>query len=629
MNEATAFTERANAAVLEALPFENQEDFELARRGFIATREDLVIRTADGSPAWDLEQYAFLESEEAPDTVNPSLWRIARLNMNHGLFKITDRIYTVRGFDLSNIILIEGDTGWIVADPLISAETARAALDLANEHLGERPVVAVMHTHSHVDHWGGVRAIVEEKDITSGDVRIVAPDGFLHHAVSENVLAGNAMGRRAGYMYGTIMPAGPTGRVDSGLGKGTSTGSVGLLAPTDVITETGQELTLDGVQIVFQLTPGTEAPAEFNFFLPQFYALCIAENATATLHNLLTLRGAEVRDALMWSKYMTEAIEMFGRESQVVFSVHHWPRWGNEAVLNFLKKQRDLYKYLHDQTLRLLNQGYKGIEIAEMIALPDSLANEWFNRGYYGTVNHNVKAIYQKYMGWFDGDPANLHPLPPEQAGAKYVEYMGGADAVLARAREAYEAGEYRWVAQVVNHVVFADAENQEARELEAKALVQLGYQAESASWRNVYLAGAQELRVGAPTIDVDPLVNADVMAAMTVGMIFDYLAVRLNGPRAEESTLSINFRFPDIEEEYVLSLENSVLNYVEGRQAEDADLSVAMNRSTLNSIMLGEGTFMDLAASGEIETEGRAEAFGELLALMDKFDMWFNIVTP
>ncbi|MGF1470611.1 MAG: alkyl/aryl-sulfatase [Rubrobacteraceae bacterium] len=629
--DASGFTAAANEALYEDphLDWEDTLDSEFAGRGLIARLEKPVIQTADGAPVWSLSQYAFLEEETAPPTVNPSLWRQARLNMIHGLFEVTEGIYQVRSYDITSITLVEGDTGWIVVDPGISTECARVALDLVNEHLDEKPVTAVIYTHGHVDHWGGVKGIVSEADVREGKVRIIAPDQFMETAISENVMAGNAMSRRATYMAGSILPKGPKGQVDSGLGKEASTGTITLIPPTDIVGETPTEMTVDGVDFVFQYTPDTEAPAEMHFYLPQFKALCMAENCTHNLHNISTPRGAEIRDALGWSHYIDEAIELFGDETEIVFAVHHWPTWGRERCIDLLKKHRDMYKYLHDETLRLANHGYTSIEIAEMIELPESLAGEWSLRGYYGTVVHNVKGVYQRYLSWFDGNPANLHPLPPVEASKRYVEFMGGAEATLAKAREYYDQGEYRWVAQVVNHVVFADPDNRAARELQADALEQLGYQAESGPWRNFYLAGAQELRDGVVSTVAMNTASPDAVRAMTVELFFDFLAVRLNGPRAAGKTITVNFDFTDTKAQYVLKLENAVLNYSGGKQAEDADATITLTRAALDELVLGEAALQDKLTSGEVAIEGDQSKLNELLSLLDTFDFWFNIVEP
>ena len=627
--DATPATAQANAAVLNELPFDNLEDFQDAQRGFVATLPEGIIKTDAGSAAWDLTAYEFLEREDAPPTVNPSLWRMAQLNMNNGLFQVTDRIYQVRGFDLSNMTIIEGDEGIMLIDPLISRETARAGLDLYYQERGQRPVMAVFYTHTHVDHYGGVKGVTSEEDVQAGKVQILAPDGFLEHAVSENVMAGTAMSRRADYMYGTYLPRGERGQVDGGLGKAVSLGNTTLIAPTDVITKTGETRVIDGVEIVFQLTPDTEAPAEMTMYFPQFNALDAAEIACPVLHNLLTMRGAQVRDANKWAYYLNEAIGLYGDEVDVVLAQHHWPRWGRDRVLRFLKSQRDLYKYIHDQTLRLMNQGYTMVEIAEMLTLPASLDQQWYNRGYYGSVNHDVKAVYQKYLGWYDANPATLHPLPPVESGIKYVEYMGGPQAVMARVREDLDKGDYRWAAQVMNHVVFAYPEDQEARNLEADALEQLGYQAEAATWRNAYLVGAFELRNGAPQPAGAGTASPDTLKAMTLPMFFDYMGVRLNGPQADGKTIVLNWDFTDTGETYILNLENSTLTYMAGRQAPDADATLTLTRATIDAITLGQTTFDEEVAAGNAKIEGDGQKLAELMGLLDSFGPMFNIVTP
>jgi alkyl sulfatase BDS1-like metallo-beta-lactamase superfamily hydrolase len=622
-------TTQANAAVLKQLPFADQEDFQDAQRGFVATLPEGIIKTADGKTAWDLKAYEFLKQQDAPPTVNPSLWRMARLNMNNGLFQVTDRIYQVRGFDMSNMSIIEGDKGVMLVDPLISRETAQAALELYYQQRGKRPVVAVFYTHSHVDHYGGVKGVVSEADVKAGKVQIIAPDGFLEHAVSENVTAGVAMSRRAMFMYGTLLPRGEKGQVDGGLGKAVSLGAITLIPPTDDITKTGETRVIDGVEIVFQLTPGTEAPVEMTMYFPQFKAFDSAEIACPVLHNLLTMRGAEVRDASRWSYYLNEAIALYGDKTDVVFAQHHWPRWGRERVLTFLASQRDLYQYVHDQTLRLMNQGYTMVEIAEMMQLPASLDQQWYNRGYYGTLNHDVKAVYQKYLGWYDANPATLHSLPPVESGKKYVEYMGDPQAVIARARADFDKGEYRWVAQVMNHVVFAYPDNQEARNLEADALEQLGYQAEAATWRNAYLVGAFELRNGVPKLTGAGTANADTIKAMTLPMFFDYMGVRLNGPKADGKKIVLNWNFTDVGEKYTLNLENSALTYMAGRQAPNADATLTLTRATLDAITMGQTTFEKEVAAGNLKIAGNGQKLGELMGLLDTFDSMFNIVTP
>jgi alkyl sulfatase BDS1-like metallo-beta-lactamase superfamily hydrolase len=555
--------------------------------------------------------------------------------MNYGLFEVVEGIYQIRGFDISNMTLIAGDTGWIVIDPLMAAETAKAGMDLVREHLPERPVVAVIYTHSHTDHFGGIKGVVTEEEVLSGDVKVIAPEGFLEHAISENVFAGNAMSRRSVYQFGPLLSRGIKGQVDAGLGKTVATGTVTLIPPTDIVTETGQTMTVDGVDIIFQNAPGSEAPAEMMFYFPQFKALCLSEDACRTLHNLYTLRGAQIRDPLAWSRYLNETLELFGDKAEVAFASHHWPTWGQANIVDLVKKQRDVYKYIHDQTLRLMNQGYTMIEIAEMLELPESLSQEWYNRGYYGTVSHDVKAVYQRYLGWFDANPAHLHPLPPVESAKKYVEFMGGAEAVLGKARHAFEEGDYRWVAEVVNHVVFAAPDNTAARRLQADALEQLGYQAESAIWRNFYLVGASELREGLPDVAGGSSASPDMIAAMTIDLLFDFMAIHVNGPQAAGEKFAFNLIFTDTGEQYVMTLENSVLNYTKGKQLADADTTIILSREALDHILTGNERFLRAIRFlwaiivGDIQIQGDWLAIIQLSLLMDSFDLWFNIVTP
>jgi len=629
--EASRFTIEKNKALYEdpVLDWEDKIDFEHAQRGFIARMEDLVIRNEDDEIVWELTPYGFLDDETAPPTVNPSLWRQARLNMYHGLFKVTERIYQVRGYDLSVMSFIEGESGWIVIDPLVSTECARSSLELVNQNLGVKPVNAVIYTHSHVDHWGGVKGVVSETDVKSGKVRIIAPEGFMDFAVSEMIFAGNVMGRRAASQAGSGLPKGPKGQVDAGIGKSASNGSVTLIPPTDIISGTGAKMIIDGVEIVFQNTPDTEAPAEFNFYFPQFKALCMAENCTHTLHNLYTPRGAEVRDARAWSGFIDETIDLFASKTDVIFSSHHWPTWGRDSCIEFLIGQRDIYKYIHDETLRLANHGYNMVEIAEVLTLPPNLSGKWYNRGYWGTVSHNAKAVYQKYLGWFDGNPANLHALPPEDAAKKYVEFMGGADATLNKARKYYDKGEYRWVVQVVNHVVFAFPDNKEAKLLQADAMEQLGYQAESSIWRNNYLQGAKELREGVAQKGAAILASKDVIKAIATDLLFDYLAIRLNGPKSMSETITINIEFTDTDEQYCLTLNNGVLNYKRNSPAQDADIDLVLSRSVFNEIILKEAILDQTVASGGIKVSGSLELLNKFFSYFDEFEFWFNLVTP
>ena len=633
---ATPATAAANAAVRGALPFGDRTDFELAERGRVASSPARQVTGEGGGVTWDLDAWSFLDGEPA-DSVNPSLWRQSQLCSIEGLFEVVDGIHQVRGFDLSNITFVRGDTGWIVIDPLTSAETARAALDLANDELGERPVVAVIYTHSHVDHFAGVRGITTDEDVAAGRVRIIAPAGFLEAAISENVIAGNVMTRRASYMYGVLLPRGPQGLVGSGLGQTTPLGTFGLIAPTELISETGTELIVDGVRIEFQLTPGTEAPAEMNFLFPDHRALCMAENCTAVFHNVYTPRGAQIRDALGWSTYLHESLELYADRADVSFASHHWPRWGADAMRQHLASQRDLYRYLHDQTMRLANHGLTSLEIAEELRLPPSLGDEFFNRDYYGTLNHNVKAVYQRYLGFFDGNPAHLHPLPPVEAGLRYVEFMGGADELLRRARDSFEAGEYRWVAQVVDHLVFAEPDNMEARALQADALEQLGYQAESGPWRSFYLTGAQELRKGPPPLVIKSAEKPDLMAAMTVHMLLQFVGVHLNGPSAAGVELALTLEVRDASAEgggggsgeiHAVGLANGALHHRPGGPHPDAEVVVSTTHAGLVAAITA-GRLEQLADRDDTTVEGRVEALSELSDLLDDFELFFPIVTP
>ncbi len=601
-------------------------DFDATSRGRIDELSPGVVRAVGGEVVWDNDSYAFLEGD-APDTVHPSLWRQSQLVARQGLFEVVEGIYQARGFDLSNVTFVEGETGLVVIDPLLSAQTAAAALGLYRKHRGDRPIHAVIYTHSHVDHFGGVKGVVSQEDVDSGRVRILAPEGFTEHAVSENVYAGTAMGRRAGYMYGAALARGPRGQVGAGLGQTTSTGTITLIAPTDFISTTGHEETVDGVRMVFQMAPDTEAPAEMLIYFPEHRALCAAEDATHNLHNLLTLRGALVRDPRGWARYLTETLDLFGADVDVVFASHHWPTWGNKHVVHYLTLQRDLYAYLHDQTLRMLNKGLTGPEIAELIQLPPALENAWHTHGYYGSVSHNVKAIYQRYMGWFDGNPAHLWQHPPVEAAVRYVEFMGGADAVVEKAQQYFDNGDFRWVAEVVNHVVFARPDHAAARELLADTYEQLGYGSENGTWRNFYLSGATELRdgsFGTPTVAA----SADVVSNLSPDMLFDAFAIQLDGPRAWDQTLSIDVVFNDVDERYRLRLSNGALTYSSASQRGDADVTLTLPRASLPALAQAPTDPAALAAAG-IDVAGDAGVLARLFGLLDPGDPNFTIVTP
>lgn len=628
---ATEATKAANQKVLDTLPFNDRADFEDAKRGLLSRPDTLTIKDADGTVVWDLEEYKtyIADDKPSPDTVNPSLWRNAQLCMEHGLFEVVaDRIYQVRGYDLSNVTFVRGDTGWIVIDSAISPETAKAALDLTNQHLGERPVVAVVHSHSHVDHYGGVRGIVAQDGVDSGRVKIIAPQAFVEDAVSENVIAGNAMGRRAVYMYGALLPRNAQGGVNGGLGMTVSTGLPTLIIPTDIIGATGTTMTIDGVDMEFQMTPGTEAPTEMNTYFPQFKAMWMAENTTNTMHNLLTLRGAQVRDALKWASFLDETIRTYGPNTEVKFQSHHWPMWGNEKVIDYWKRQRDMYKYMHDQSVRLMNQGYVGSEIAEEIELPPELDNFWPDRGYYGTLKHNSRAVYQRYMGWYDGNPSDLDDLPPTDAAAKYVEYMGGEEAVLEKAQNDFDNGNYRWTAMVLKQVVFANPDSVHGKNLLADSYEQMGYQAESGPWRSVYLQGAYELRNGVPTGGGTDTASPDTIRAMPPEMLFDYFGVRLNGPKAAGKNITLNINFTDLQKEYGLTVENAVLNYAPA-PVPDANVTLTLDKATLDDVQLGTITMDDAIAADRVTIDGNRDSFNEFMDLLDTPPFWFNIVTP
>jgi alkyl sulfatase BDS1-like metallo-beta-lactamase superfamily hydrolase len=616
-------------AVLATLPFSDTRDFDEAARGFLGTIEHAKVMHPNGRTVWSLEPYGFLSSEAAPPTVNPSLWRQSRLNMQHGLFEVVPGVYQVRGLDIANMTLIEGDTGVIVFDTLTSIEGARAAMELYFKHRGRKPVVAVIFSHTHTDHWGGARGVLDDATLASGKVPIIAPNYFMEHAVSENIIAGPAMLRRAQYQFGPFLAKGVRGQVDCGLGKSMAAGSVALLRPTDLIIATGDKRVIDGVEFEFQMAPFTEAPAEMHFYAPRYKLLNLAENCTHNFHNLLPFRGADVRDALAWSKYLNEALRMWGGKAEAMCGQHHWPVWGRERIDTMIRQQRDLYKFAHDQTIRLMNHGLTATEIAEIISLPKSLDGAWHGRGYYGHIRHNVKAIYQKYLGWYDANPVNLDPLPPVASGKKYVEYMGGAEAILARARKDFANGEFRFVAQAVSHLVFAEPDNQAARAMLADTFEQLGYATESSTWRNAYLFGAQELRQGMPKTPPRAPMPRETLAALRTEQLWDVLGVRLNGPKAEGKHIVLNWSFSDTGEIFVLNLENSALTYTEGVQSDKADASFTLTRTLLDEVIAKQTSFPDAVAAGKVKFAGNAMKLAELMGLMDEFPRMFEIVEP
>lgn len=624
---ATSATLAHNATIAQQLALNEQSDFEQARRGLIAAPESLLVTTAGGEIAWDMPAYAFVEGD-APETVNPSLWRQAKLNGIHGLFEVTEGIYQLRGFDLANLTLIDSDSGWIVVDPLTTAATSRAAMSFAREHLGDKKVVAIIFTHSHVDHFGGVEGALRDSDYEG--LQVIAPEGFLKESISENLLAGGTMQRRATFMYGRNLPTSPRGHVDTGLGKEPARGGlVGILEPTVTISETGQRLQVDGVEMVFQNAGGSEAPAELTFYLPALKAFCGAEVMSRNMHNVYTPRGAKVRDALAWSGFIDEALDVFGRQADVYFASHHWPIWGNPEIVQYMKQQRDTYKYIHDQTLRMANGGATPREIAEELRLPASLQSAFSSRGYYGTVSHNAKAVYQGYFGWYDGNPANLNPLPPVAAASRYLEYMGGADAVLERAQQSYEQGDYRWVAEVVNHVVFAQPDNLDARGLLAKAYDQLGYQAESGPWRDIYLTGAYELRHGAPETGATTDDAEAVIRRIPSELFFEVMAASLNGARAEDEQYLVNIHLTDTDERFVLAIDNAVLNYRKNEFSDDADATLSLTRPMFLGLMTNKLSITDALMSDDFSIAGGRLALAGFFSLFDTPGPAFNIVTP
>jgi alkyl sulfatase BDS1-like metallo-beta-lactamase superfamily hydrolase len=565
--------------------------------------------------------------------VHPNLWRHAKLNVNHGLFEVTEGVWQVRGYDISNITFIKSNTGWIVVDPLTVESTARASYELITKHLGHRPVVAVIYTHSHGDHFGGVLGVTSQAEVDAGKCQVIAPVGFLHEVVGENVIAGPAMGRRALYQFGPLLPPGPQGHVDCGLGNALPIGPNTLIAPNRDITFTGEEMLIDGVRVVYQLTPETEAPAEMNFFFPDFDALCMAENCSHTMHNLIPIRGALVRNSLRWSKYINEAIELFGAKTKVLFTSHNWPRWGQEDAVEFLGLQRDLYKWMHDQTMRLANQGLVPTEIASTLKLPDDFLAQEHTHGYYGDLVHNSKAVYQRYLSWYDGNPANLNKLPPVEVGQRYVALAGGADRVIAAGREALANGDYRWGAELVNHLVFADPTNTEARALQADLLEQLGYQSESSTFRNAYLTGAQELRHGTPQLPASPARARGILVAMTVEQIFDTISVRLKSEEVGGLSLKLNWTFPDMagtaDEKWVLALSHRTLYGVQGRHDTEAVASISINRSLLIDILTQQTTFVDQITAGNITLDGDGAALLNIFGNIDTNAPGFAIVEP
>lgn len=629
---ATTITAEANAEWYEKLDFSDRREFANAERGWLDNAEGRIIDGDDNRSAWNLQSYGDL-NRDAPDTVNPSLWRNTQLNAKAGLFEVCDGIYQVRGFDMANTTFIRTDHGWIVFDVLMCKENMKAAKELMENRFGPLDIKAVLYSHSHVDHFGGVEGVITreqvadaklslKKQLASGKTLVLAPAGFLKHAISENVYAGIAMARRAQFQYGTVLDKGEKGALSVGIGMGQSTGTVGLIAPTYEIGEDVPKLTIDGLEIEFQLTPGTEAPAEMNAYFPKYRALWMAENCTGTLHNLYTLRGAEVRDANDWAKYIIEADQRFCDKTDVVFQSHNWPHWGEE-IHDYLLNTAAIYKFIHDQTLHYMNQGYTSTEVAAMLTLPEKLEKVWYTRPYYGTLAHNAKAVYQKYLGWYDANPVNLNPLPPSDTAKKLVEYLGSTDAVLRKARKDFEKGDYQWVAQITKELVFADPSNQKARNLCADALEQLGYQAESGAWRNAYLMGAAELRKG----NLSGLARTanglgSAMKEMTVDMLLDYISILTDANAAQNDDVTLNLIVTDVNEKFYVTRKNGILLSYSGENRPDAQATVTCKRLQLLALMQGQ-------QAGQVQVSGDATALKRLLAYASKFEKTFNVIEP
>ena len=626
---ASETTKAANAAMLKALPFDDQSTFEDAKRGFIAPLPNNgLVKDAKGNVVWDSSKWDFLgdEPSAAPETVNPSLWRQAQLLKISGLFQVTDEIYQVRGVDISNMTFIEGPDGIIIMDPLMTDETAQAAMDLYFQHRPKKDIVAIIVTHSHIDHFGGLGAATKA---AVKDVKIVVPEGWVEASVAENIMGGNLQTRRVGYQYGNLLETGPKGMMTTGLGLVTPTGFTSFRQPTDIITEDGQTLKLGGLTFEFLLALDTEAPAEMLYYIKELRAASMAEDAVFNQHNVYSLRGAKLRDPLVWSKSLKKAAVRWRGKIDSLHAPHHWPVWGAEKVEEHLQVQMDLYKYLHDNSVRLANQGYTYVEAAEAIELPPSIGKHWSARGYYGTTNHNVKAAFVKNFGWYDGNPATLHRQPRKTAGPKYVAAMGGADKVVEVARKAFDEGDYRWAVELLSHVVFSDPENQQARNLAADAHEQLGYQSEAGTWRNWYLSAAKELRDGVKKLPTPNMASPDIIANMNLDLFFDYIGMRLNGPKASGKKMAFNVDFPDVKTKYRLEIRNGVLQYYKDEQEEKPDAALTMNRTVLDDIMLGRTTLDQAVTDGKAKIDGDPDKFAEFVAMLDKFDPWYGMVTP
>ena len=641
IKEATQHTVEVNSALYSKLDFEDTSEYENATKGLIAAPETLELKDADGNIVWSQKAYSFVDNyEKAPDTVNPSLWENTKNNHAYGLFEVVEGIYQVRGYDMANLTVIEGETGWIVFDPLMGVECSAAAMQLVNDNLGERPIKAVIISHSHVDHYGGIAGVISnekaadmnlsiDEQLASGKIPVIVPEGFEKHAVEENVYAGKAMGRRANYQYGVMLDPGETGKLAIGIGMGQSTGTGSYISPTYEVKETGEPLVIDGIEMEFQLTPGTEAPSEMNTWFPQFKALWVAENCTGTLHNLYTLRGAQIRDGSAWAKYIMETISLYGNEAEVTFQSHNWPHWGNETVNKYLMDNASIYQFINDQTLTYINQGYTADEISNMIRLPEELEKVWYTRQYYGTLKHNSQAVYQKYMGWYDANPVHLDPLEPTESAKKWVEYLGDTDEVLRKAKADFDKGEYRWVAEVTNVLVYADPENEAARFLCADALEQLGYQSESGIWRNAYLSASLELREGNQAGNVVQAKGGAMIQKMTPEMIFRYMGIILDKYAVEKENIVLNITVSDLNEKYALNFRNGVLLVQNGTLSDDADVSVTCPRAVLLYLLQGNAEAFIKNAKVEGDVEKLSFIAENLNELSDADVSFFNIVEP